>query len=173
MLANLWSSRVLTDQIKKEGWEYTDDMSTEYRKAPLDYETTSLPRSPGGRDSRVNTSRGPPNGYAGSKMDSFEKSRRDSDSYQKQRPEEKRNGYGATREYPTRDRLESDDRDQRWAGNNGYVSGSRERMSGTDESSGLGRDRSWGESLNHVPPAYTPQSSFDNPGYESTRKTSR
>ena len=107
MLANLWSSRVLTEQIRKEGWDYNDDMSSEYRAAPLDFEATSLPRSPG-EDSRVESDRGPPNGYTRYRTDSFDQPHRDSESYNRARVGEARTRQGSERDNPLRDRLLSD-----------------------------------------------------------------
>lgn len=173
MLASLWSSRVLTEKIKKEGWEYNDDMSAEYRTAPLDFEATSLPRSPG-EDSRVESDRGPPNGYSRYRTDSFEQPRRDSESYNRPRVGEARTRQGSERSNSVRDRLPSNQSDNRSAFNSAYVRGSGEGMDTADDFSESGeRGRSWGESLNRAPPAYTSQSSFENAGYDRTPKGKR
>lgn len=52
VLANLWSHSQLQQQIKNEGWQYDANKNAELARAPMDYEGTSLPRTPDDRTRR-------------------------------------------------------------------------------------------------------------------------
>lgn len=116
VLNNLWTHNQLQQQIKNEGWQPDPNRNAELARAPMDYEATSLPRTPD------------------------ERNRRD----------------------PNTSRLESDDdqwrngsrRRDNWGNVNGEPSG------GTDISSESDRQRSWGESLNQIPPPYASDDNY-------------
>ena len=116
VLNNLWNHSQLQQQIKNEGWQPDPNRTAELARAPMDYEATSLPRTPD------------------------ERNRRD----------------------PNSGRLESDD--DRWRSGNrrrdnwGNING--EPLGGTDISSESDRQRSWGESLNQIPPPYTSDDNY-------------
>lgn len=159
------------EPIRKEGWEYSDNMSADYRKTPLDFEATSLPRSPV-EDTRMSLDRGPPNSYSRNRSESSEQMNRDFDSDEKYQVGNARPRYGSENSF--RDRLPSDQRNKGWAVNNGYVGASRERISRSSEwSDSADQERSWVDSENREPPPYTSQSSFENAGYERTPKGKR
>ena len=58
VLNNLWNHSQLQQQIKNEGWQPDPNRNAELARAPMDYEATSLPRTPDERNRRdPNTSR--------------------------------------------------------------------------------------------------------------------
>lgn len=111
VLANLWSHSQLQQQMKHEGWQFDSTRNAELARAPMDFEATSLPRTPDDRNRRDPNTRRFENEYDQSPRDG----RRSRDN---------------------------------WDNVNGEPSG------GTDISSESDRQRSWGESLNQLPPPY-------------------
>ncbi|XP_022806964.1 lipoxygenase homology domain-containing protein 1-like isoform X2 [Stylophora pistillata] len=114
VLANLWSHSHLQQQMKNEGWQYDASNNAELARAPMDFEATSLPRTPD------------------------ERSRRD----------------------PNIRRLESDDDQWRDGSRRARDHWDGEPSGATDISSESDRQRSWGDSLNHIPPPYTSDDNY-------------
>ncbi|XP_058971580.2 lipoxygenase homology domain-containing protein 1 isoform X1 [Pocillopora verrucosa] len=110
VLANLWSHSQLQQQMKNEGWQYDAELA----RAPMDFEATSLPRTPD------------------------ERSRRD----------------------PNIRRMESDDDQWRNGSRRARDQWDGEPSGVTDISSESDRQRSWGESLNNIPPPYTSDDNY-------------
>lgn len=52
VLANLWSHNQLQQQMKNEGWQFDSTRNAELVRAPMDFEATSLPRTPDERSLR-------------------------------------------------------------------------------------------------------------------------
>lgn len=52
VLANLWSHSQLQQQMKSEGWQFDSTRNAELARAPMDFEATSLPRTPDERSLR-------------------------------------------------------------------------------------------------------------------------
>lgn len=52
VLANLWSHSQLQQQMKSEGWQFDSTRNAELVRAPMDFEATSLPRTPDERSLR-------------------------------------------------------------------------------------------------------------------------
>lgn len=96
--------------MKNEGWQYDAELA----RAPMDFEATSLPRTPD------------------------ERSRRD----------------------PNIRRMESDDDQWRNGSRRARDQWNGEPSGVTDISSESDRQRSWGESLNNIPPPYTSDDNY-------------
>ena len=115
VLATLWNHSQLQQQMKSEGWKYDATKSADLARAPLDYEATSLPRTPDERH----------------------------------RPEARRN------------RTAGDD--DKWRGSSHRASGNEyhgEPIGSNDLSSESDRQRSWGDSMNQIPPPYVSDDNY-------------
>lgn len=117
VLANLWSHSQLQQQMKDEGWQYDAVRNAELARAPMDFEATSLPRTPDDRNRRDPNTRRYDNEYDQWARDS-------------RRPRDN------------------------WDNVNG------EPLGETDISSESDRQRSWGESLNQLPPPYASDDNY-------------
>ena len=103
--------------MKNDGWQYDAARNAELARAPMDFEATSLPRTPDDRNRRDPNTR---------RYDSeYDQSPRDI-----RRPRDN------------------------WDNVNG------EPLGGTDISSESDRQRSWGESLNQLPPPYVSDDNY-------------